>query len=298
MFHSWTPRPSGYARGQTPSPVDIRLPRGAADILHLGYQVTDALIEGNDPLVASPDPAAERMRFVALENVPIDWTAEGPGGRPAYVLLDAPLESDGSVWAHAPPGVPFFVQSLDHRGWGVRQRRWNEWAPSAAGAGLRQDVPPHFFNGMCGTCHGSINGDPLDVVVVDSLTGASVAVANGPDRSPHEANGAQATATWTDDIQPIVSTRCASGSCHGGGARPDLDGDPSSALEALLAAETPDGEPWLARGTLAAHTRLLALFEGTDEADSSGAHTDLLLEEELAAFALWIDLDQPWDGAP
>ena len=42
------------------------------------------------------------------------------------------------------------------------------------GERLRQSFPRRFFNGLCGTCHGSITGRELDVAVdPDILTRAS-----------------------------------------------------------------------------------------------------------------------------
>ncbi|MCB9637035.1 MAG: hypothetical protein H6721_33420, partial [Sandaracinus sp.] len=42
------------------------------------------------------------------------------------------------------------------------------------GEALNQSMPRRLFNGLCGTCHGSISGRELDSAVrIDVLTGAS-----------------------------------------------------------------------------------------------------------------------------
>lgn len=99
------------------------------------------------------------------------------------VLGDLPLRADGSARAQIPGGRPFLLQPLTAAG-GVLT--FPEGAPFAGdvvqreqmqlypGEALNQSLPRRFFNGLCGTCHGTVSGRELDAAVnVDVLTGAS-----------------------------------------------------------------------------------------------------------------------------
>jgi hypothetical protein len=281
----------------------VEQPTEPGTIEHLGFGVTDALLPANDPPEGAPRERALRIRLVEIEPPPVGWAPPGPGGPPARVLLEAPLEPDGSVSMRVPLGVPFRVQALDGRGRALRERRWSEWAPpgSAPGGGLRQDVPRRFFEGMCGPCHGALSGRARDVVVVDTLTGASRALANAPGRTPIEPTAAPRSASWALDLAPTVAEQCVSAACHGGGAAPDLRGEPATALAALLETRTDADEPWLARGMLSTTAPLVSLLEGQAEGGvAPDVHAPLTSLDAAAIdlWALWIDLGQPWSRRP
>lgn len=279
-------------------PVEAPIEPGTIE--HLGFAVTDALLPGNDPPEGAPAQRALRIRLVQIDPPPVGWAPSGPGGPAARVLLEAPLEPDGSVSMRVPLGVPFRVQALDGRGRALRERRWSEWAPpdSAPGGGLRQDVPRRFFEGMCGPCHGALSGRARDVVVVDTLTGASRALANAPGRTPIEPTAPRGAA-WVEDLAPTLAEQCASAACHGGGAAPDLGGEPAAALAALLDARTAGDEPWLARGMLSTAAPLVALLEGQPAGGvASDVHAAILEADVVDLWALWIDLGQPWSRTP
>ncbi|MCB9599639.1 MAG: PD40 domain-containing protein [Sandaracinus sp.] len=99
------------------------------------------------------------------------------------ILGDIPLRADGSGIARMPAGRPFLLQPLTSGGaplvFGegapftgeIVQREQMQLYPGEA---LNQSMPRRLFNGLCGTCHGSISGRELDSAVrIDVLTGAS-----------------------------------------------------------------------------------------------------------------------------
>ncbi|MAQ18106.1 MAG: hypothetical protein CMN30_25330 [Sandaracinus sp.] len=114
------------------------------------------------------DVVTDEYGMVYVDDVEIGWV---------------PLEGDGSARFYAPGGRPFRIGVTDDGGdllafgadapfMGDRVQR--EQMQLYPGERLRQSFPRRFFNGLCGTCHGSITGRELDVAVdPDILTRAS-----------------------------------------------------------------------------------------------------------------------------
>ena len=98
-----------------------------------------------------------------------------------------PLEGDGSARVLVPGGRPFRLgvtdASSDLLAFGpedpfMGERIQREQMQLYPGERLRQSFPRRFFNGLCGTCHGSITGRELDVAVEpDVLTSATMTYA-------------------------------------------------------------------------------------------------------------------------
>lgn len=97
-----------------------------------------------------------------------------PGGTPVVLRVD----DGGGTPLTFPADNPLFTGELI-------QREQNQFYP---GERLNQSFPRDLFNGVCGTCHGSVSGRELDVAVdVDILTRASATMArdqNAVDLTP------------------------------------------------------------------------------------------------------------------
>ncbi len=94
-----------------------------------------------------------------------------------------PTEADGSLRVRVPAGVPLLMQATDHGGRPLMfgadaifsgERIQREQIQLYPGERLNQSFPRRFFNGLCGSCHGSISGRELDAAVLpDVLSSAS-----------------------------------------------------------------------------------------------------------------------------
>ncbi len=109
------------------------------------------------------------------------------------LLGRAPLAEDGSVKVRIPGGLPVLLKVPDtdlsrQKNLPRFQRESIHFAPGEYG---HQSFTPKFFDSLCGACHSSISGRPLDVVVKpDLLTQASRVAAR--DAQPIDANVAPA----------------------------------------------------------------------------------------------------------
>ncbi|HJL30916.1 MAG TPA: hypothetical protein RMI62_17680, partial [Polyangiaceae bacterium LLY-WYZ-15_(1-7)] len=141
----------------------------------------DPRVGGMRVLEAQPPPAGATSFADVAGNVVSDSFGE--------VFVDyrdlgfAPTFADGSVRVIIPGGAPILLQPTDGGGGAlmfeehplftgeVRQREQLQFYP---GEDNNQSFPRRFFNGLCGTCHGSITGRELDAAVnPDVLTSAS-----------------------------------------------------------------------------------------------------------------------------
>jgi hypothetical protein len=137
-----------------------------------GGRDLDALAEGDTLAVyrAAPPPA-------------------GAGGGTAYqsweLLGTHALADDGSAFVRVPAGVPVVLELRRGDTPLLTMTEEHQFGPGEqTSLGISRD----FFDGVCGGCHGSIEGAELDVVVdPDALTGASVSLSRPrPGASPND----------------------------------------------------------------------------------------------------------------
>ena len=126
-------------------------------------------------------PPPDAGDFAGLPNVVTDRF--GPLHEELVSLGHAPTFADGSVSIVIPGGIPLVLQPTTRDGdelsfpegapftGTVIQREQMQFYP---GENANQSFKRRFFNGLCGTCHGSISARELDAAVdVDILTSAS-----------------------------------------------------------------------------------------------------------------------------
>src|SRR5262249_28836559 len=95
----------------------------------------------------------------------------------------AGLESDHSVKAAIPAGVPLILELID--GSAKTLFTMQEEHQLSPGEYITPGPPRAVFNGICGGCHGSLTGEELDVAVTpDALTGASVSLSRDKAAKP------------------------------------------------------------------------------------------------------------------
>ncbi|MEM6958231.1 MAG: hypothetical protein AAF645_21290, partial [Myxococcota bacterium] len=174
---------------------EIRASRDGAEVHFLDYPLLDTLLATNVRGPREIDPEVGGVRILEALAPPAGATTFAEAGAnvvndefgSVYVeyrdLGQAGLQADGSLRVLVPGGIPILMQSTDGGGTplsfaegapfsGERtQREQIQLYPSER---LNQSFPRRFFNGMCGTCHGSVSGRELDVAVLpDILTHAS-----------------------------------------------------------------------------------------------------------------------------
>jgi hypothetical protein len=97
-------------------------------------------------------------------------------------LGTVPLESDGSTKFKVPGGVPFVIKLPDTKLSREKNlpRIQREQMVFVPGEYAHQSFKAEFFDGLCGACHGSISGKPVDAALkVDFVTKASATEARG-----------------------------------------------------------------------------------------------------------------------
>lgn len=165
-------------------------------LLHvLDAPLLDTLLFSNTRIGRPIDPAVGGIRFFEQLPPPPGTTsfAELGGdvvrddfGEVFVSLRDlgfVPALGDGSLRAQVPGGAPLRMQITDGDGTPLMfadggalsgQRIQREATQLYPGESLNQSFPRRFFNGLCGSCHGSITGRELDLAVLpDILTSAS-----------------------------------------------------------------------------------------------------------------------------
>jgi hypothetical protein len=93
-----------------------------------------------------------------------------------------PLASDGSARFTIPGGLPILLHLTDDaESKQMNLPRWQrETMTFVPGESTHQGFRGTFFNNLCGGCHGSISGKPIDAALnPDFLTGASNVISNG-----------------------------------------------------------------------------------------------------------------------
>ncbi len=228
-----------------------------------------------------PMDQVTKVRLVGLE----------PGEDRRFVIAEAELEPDGSFQALVPSRTSFEVQALNPQGMAVSAlRRWLYLHP---GEKHTLSVPRALYAQTCGGCHGSLSGRREDVLRrPDVITSASRTQAvwdprRHARRTPTDYSEARRAATWREDVQPLIETRCAG--CHDS-APLDLTGP--GAYEALRGrVEHREG--------LAIRSPLLETLMGQElhaPGKARGAPHPAerpLDESELQLLVRWIDLRSP-----
>ncbi|MET0339595.1 MAG: hypothetical protein ABW252_01265 [Polyangiales bacterium] len=146
----------------------------------------DARVAALEVLESTPPPAGARS-FAALPAAQVVRDAFGEVYVASRSLGTVPLLADGSAKLRVPGGRPLSLRLRDASGapltfapggpfTGVQtQREELQFHPGERTTqGFRRDL----FDGLCGSCHGSVSGREVDVAVdVDVLTRASATLA-------------------------------------------------------------------------------------------------------------------------
>jgi hypothetical protein len=138
---------------------------------HRGDRGLDEVADGDTLAIYRADP-------------PPSGDAADGSTHQSWSLLDTwPLEADGSVFVRVPAGIPVVLELRRGSTPLLTMTEEHQFGP---GEQTSLGVSRDFFDGVCGGCHGSIEGPELDVVVdPDALTGASVSLARPqPGASP------------------------------------------------------------------------------------------------------------------
>jgi hypothetical protein len=115
------------------------------------------------------------------------------------LLGDLELDEDGSFHVLVPPNTPIQLQIVDRDGMALRTSAWI-WAKNKENRG-------------CIGCHEDGERTP-DNVFAKALGHAAADLMLPPER--------RRTVDFRRDIQPILTTKCANGACHGGAIPPGL----------------------------------------------------------------------------
>jgi hypothetical protein len=160
-----------------------------ADVTVMSVPVLASLLFQNTPTGRLVEP--DLKSFDVYEDLPPDVTAFpacggntvcdslGPTGM-VYVRRrlagTVPVQRDDSARFVVPGGMPFVLKLGDDAESHTKGLpRWQREAMTfAPGESIRQGFPQPFFDGICGGCHGSISGRPVDAALrPDFLTQAS-----------------------------------------------------------------------------------------------------------------------------
>ncbi len=262
------------------------------------YLLLDAFLEDNipvgrhaaydqDPVTGRRLDPSERVAYVRIAEglafAPEDVTGVDPsrvanadpestrlsnGIHPAKrIVVEAPIEADGSVCVPVPANTPFIYQSLNEDRLALRtQTRWYAAAPNES---FSVAITRGESFQLCAGCHGSVTGKATDTYGPMDLKhpeGCQKACHSGPRyapaRPPSPAGGdpladgvsrlapdARVEVGFETDIQPILDRHCVA--CHAGKAPAaglDLTGQPtafySRAYENLMALRVPADRNW------------------------------------------------------
>jgi hypothetical protein len=166
-----------------------------ADVTVLDMTVLGSLLFQNTPTGRVLE--SDLRSFDVYEDLPPDVTSVtsfAAGG--ANTATDAygkvyvrrrlrgtvPVQSDGSAHFVIPGGLPMVLHLADTKeSQALKLPRWQrEEMTFVPGEQTHQGFPSAFFNNLCGTCHDSISGKPVDAALnPDFLTQASAVVAAG-----------------------------------------------------------------------------------------------------------------------
>ena len=148
-------------------------------------------------------PPGTPRRLRVIEGLP--WARTPDGGAPAQpgtrMLGEINVEDDGSFNVRVPANIPIQLQLLDEQGMALRTCEWI-WVRNKEPRG-------------CIGCHEDGELTPENRMV-KALAKPSVPLTLPPAR--------RRTVRFSQDVAPIVSSRCGNGNCHDGGTPPRLDG--------------------------------------------------------------------------
>lgn len=163
-----------------------------SEINVLDMRVLASLLFQNTPTGRPIETDLDRFFVYEQMPPPLDVDSFDKGG--ANVVEDAfgkvyvrqrllgmvPIESDGSAKFNVPGGLPIVLGLPDTKAskekqWPRMQREAMSFAP---GEYAHQSFRSEFFDGLCGQCHGSISGRPVDTgLEPDFVTSASDTIA-------------------------------------------------------------------------------------------------------------------------
>jgi hypothetical protein len=138
---------------------------------HRGGRGLDEVSDGDTLAIYRADP-------------PPSGDADDGSTHQSWELLDTwTLAEDGSVFVRVPAGIPVVLELRRGNTPLLTMTEEHQFGP---GEQTTLGVSRDFFDGVCGGCHGSIEGPELDVVVdPDALTGASISASRpAPGASP------------------------------------------------------------------------------------------------------------------
>jgi hypothetical protein len=172
--------------------TEIRVGESEADVTILDATVLASLLFQNTPTGRAVEP--DLKSFDVYEDLPPSSSADCGGSAvdDAYgrvcvrrrLVGTVPVSADGSAHFRIRGGLPIVLRLSDDAE--SRKRSLPRWQREemtfVPGEYAHQAFPAVFFNNLCGGCHGSISGRPIDASLrPDFLTQASaVAAVNGP----------------------------------------------------------------------------------------------------------------------
>lgn len=193
VFQSPLDEPNGHAT--------IRSDKRDSEVHVLDMRVLASLLFQNTPTGRLIEPDLDAVSVYEDMPPPLEVDTFDKGG--ANVTTDAfgriyvrrrllgsvPLETDGSVKFNLPGGLPIVLKLADTKLSREKNlpRYQRESMVFAPGEYAHQSFRAQFFNGLCGQCHGSISGKPIDAALdVDFVTQASATLSR--DKPPFVMN--------------------------------------------------------------------------------------------------------------
>lgn len=318
---------------------------------HQGMPMIDAILGRLEPAGTKRPPTNFRhVRIVeAFEEtpstrheIPVEDTRHQISGAtntslsshsPAQILGELPLAADGSFQARLPARVSFRLEALDEDQMmvGTVHNRWYHLAPGQKVIqGVSTLIGMAHYNSQCAACHGADDGDgftAFETVDLDMITGASLSLSRyehqdprRPIEAPSHGDDTRRSIDFRRDVQPILSTRCATNGCHdaasmAGGFSLSDAATPwfTDAYESLLAPGTgsENGAAYVDHAEGRARTSFLMekilgreleaprtlTTPGQRHPEQDHGHTGPT-QEEILTLIRWIELGATFEGLP
>lgn len=193
LFQSPLDEPNGH--------VTIHNDRSESEVHVLDMRVLASLLFQNTPTGRQLETDLDGMFVYEDMPPPLEVDSFEKGG--TNVTTDAfgrvyvrrrllggvPIESDGSAKFNLPGGLPIVLKLADTKASREKAlpRYQRESMVFAPGEYAHQSFKAQFFDGLCGQCHGSISGKPIDAALnVDFVTQASATMSR--DKPPFVLN--------------------------------------------------------------------------------------------------------------